>query len=418
MRKLQLTIIALILLPLFSFSQDFWEELYFPDSVSIQCLATNNQGHIFIGTGQNNETGGVYRSTDNGQSWELVYDNDNFGVLSIAINKDGYIYVGKNGFEIFAVSDDNGENWEEIELPTNGNIVEILCVGSDTIYVGAAESGGGRLIRSIDSGNTWDNLFLSGNPSEFISDIAISSTGDIYVSIGGYFLNTGGVYKSGDGGETWEFLGLNNHQVFAMAINSTGDIFTGDWYTMGEEYPGIYALYNGDEEFELMLGATDCTDIVIDEDDNIYATANEWVVRSFDNGQSFEYISDELSAVLRTLHIDNNGFLFGTKKHHLVKSLSPIITSINNYSADVNESTCVFPNPVIDILYIRTELISSSTGYCKINIYDVFGNIVFENKKFFFEDIIYLNLHELEPGFYLISIQKDDNIFNSSFIKK
>ena len=51
---------------------DFLEQLYFPDSISIRCITTNEQGHVFVGVGDSQETGGVYRSTDDALNWELV----------------------------------------------------------------------------------------------------------------------------------------------------------------------------------------------------------------------------------------------------------------------------------------------------------------------------------------------------------
>lgn len=94
MKKLHLLIIALIILLANTVqAQDFWEQLYFPDSVSIRCMTTNAQGHIFVGVGNSNEPNGVYRSTDNAQTWEFIYNNNGFDVLSMDIDENGYIYM-------------------------------------------------------------------------------------------------------------------------------------------------------------------------------------------------------------------------------------------------------------------------------------------------------------------------------------
>jgi hypothetical protein len=180
----------------FAYSQDFWEQLYFPDSVHIKCLATNNQGHIFVGVGYDNEIGGVYRSMNNAQTWELVLDNAQHGVYSIAINEDGNIYVGKNGFVPFVVSYNNGDAWEEIALPGDGNMMEIRCSGPDTIYVSRWQVEGAFISFSFNGGETWDYSYVTNHHNEYVSDIELSRTGEIFVSTSGSFFDQGGVYKS------------------------------------------------------------------------------------------------------------------------------------------------------------------------------------------------------------------------------
>jgi len=323
------------------YTQDFWEKLYFPDSVSIQCLTINEQGSIFIGTGNSQETGGVYRSTDNAQNWELVYDNYNYNILSMALNENGYIYVGKNGFSRFIVSKDNGESWEDIDLPppSYGNVIKIYCIGQDTIYVSTWESEGAFITRSFDSGETWEYSFITDNPNEYVSDIAKSATGDIFVSLSGFFIGQGGIYKSEDGGATWEYVGLLNHQVMSIGINSNNDVFTGDWWVMNDDTPGIHALYEGAGAFDLIFDAYFVTDIAINSENHIYATANESVIRSIDNGQTFEYIDDNLSSYMQLLSIDNDGYVYAARSKSLVKS-------INSTEISILDGFITYPNAV------------------------------------------------------------------------
>lgn len=226
----------------FIFAQDFWEQLYFPDTVTIRCITTDDQGNIFIGVGNSNEAGGVYRSTDNAQTWELVYDNNSFAVLSIAINENGRIYAGKNGSSRLIVSENIGESWEEINLPppSYGNVMKILCIGQDTIYVSTWEDEGSFITFSFNGAETWEYSYVTDHPNEYISDIDVSNTGEIFVSLNGYFVDQGGVYKSADGGATWTYVGLLNHQVMTLEINSNDDVFTGDWWVMNNDTPGIH----------------------------------------------------------------------------------------------------------------------------------------------------------------------------------
>jgi hypothetical protein len=374
-KKILLIIVFAISLIEKTNSQDFWEQLYFPDTATIRCIITNNQGHIFIGTGNSQETGGVYRSTDNAQNWDLVLDIGSFGVLSLEINSEGIIYAGTNqGFHGLYVSYNNGQSWDDINLPppSYGNVIKILCIGQDTIYVSTWETEGSFITYSFDSGYTWEYSYVTDHPNEYVSDIDITSTGEIFVSVSGFFWDQGGVYKSGDNGFSWEYVGLFNHQVITLEINSTNDVFTGDWWVMNNDTPGIYALYTGTNTFDLIFDAYHATDIVIDANDHIYAAANEGVVYSYDDGQTFEQIEDELSATIEFLYIGSDGHIYGIRFNRLIKSIYPIITGTNeNYNKGMNELVKAYPNPFNETTQIWFKLENESS--VMINIYDYTG---------------------------------------------
>jgi photosystem II stability/assembly factor-like uncharacterized protein len=213
-------LLLILLLPLPRlYAQDFWETLPFPDTAHVRCMAVNNQGHIFIGAGSNNTIGGIYRSIDGGLNWEFIFNMGDFSVLSIAINVNGYIYIGKTGFNQFQVSTDNGETWEEIILPSVGNILKIHCHGTDTIYVSRWADFGACLLRSPNSGQTWEEIFSTVNhSSEHVKDIAISESGTIYLGLKSYQPDMGGVYKSEDNGSVCRGVGRGARRGLSRVI--------------------------------------------------------------------------------------------------------------------------------------------------------------------------------------------------------
>lgn len=404
-----------------TFSQAFWEQLYFPDSVSIQCLTTNELGHIFVGAGDNQETGGVYRSTDNAQSWKLVYNNANHSVKSIAINENGYLYIGKNGFSRFMISKDNGESWDEIDLlpPSYGSVEKILCIGQDTIFVSTWEDEGGFITRSFDGGDTWEGSFITDNPNEYASDIAISNTGEVFVSLSAFFVDMGGVFKSIDGGVIWEYVGLLNHQVMTIEINSNNDVFTGDWWVLDyNENPGIFAHYEGIGVFELIFDAVYATDIIINAENHIYATANEGVIRSFNNGLSFEYVNDELSNNLNMLHLGVENYLYAAKKKRLVKSINPITSVDANDSGRFSPKIRIYPNPVNTVLNVHMISLPNIEDCFEICIYDIVGKLVHKNEKSFVGNTFQLDVSNLLTGPYLLKMFSKNKEFEIKFIKK
>lgn len=422
--KLRIGLITILLnCLLFSFSQDFWEQLYYPDSTNIMCIETNDLGYIFVGVINEGNPGGLYRSVDNALTWELVLDAGNFMVQSIAINEFGKIYIGKTGFDRFMVSEDNGNTWDVIELPppSYGNIMKIYCVGHDTIYVSSWESEGAFITKSFDAGETWEHSFVTDHQNEYCSDIAISNTGDLFVSVSGFFIDQGGVYKSDDFGVTWEYAGLLNHQVLTIEINSNNDVFTGDWWVINNDTPGIYAFYEGNSGFELVFDAYFVTDIVITAENIIYATANEDVVRSSDNGQTWEIIEDELSSNIEFLSISYDGYLYGARSHRLVKSINPVITGIDaDMQSALTEDICVYPNPADDVLNVKVVTGIEDNHSIEIRIYNHSGKLVgrseFSTSKV--EEFFNLSINNLSGGIYLLECFDDDKIFTSKFFKK
>lgn len=421
MKNIALLLFALVCYTSPLCSQDFWEQLDFPDTVYIRCMTTNEMGDIFVGVGDDNQTGGVYRSNDAGISWELALNMGGFGVLSLEINSEGIIYAGTNkANHNLWVSYNNGNDWQEMALPYAYNLTEIFCQGPDTIYVSLYAANGALLARSTNGGVDWEELFTTtGHPGELITAIKTSSTGIIYISMICFFQDMGGVFRSTDNGLNWEYVGLLNHQINGMAINSNDDIFTSDWYTMNDnEIPGIYALYKGSTAFELKSYISSGCDIVIDSEDHIYVAANESVLESDDNGETFHYINDPLSQYLQILQLDDSGYLYGAIHSKLVRSIYPTITSIDaNDQIDLSHMINISPNPSTDFINLNLFPGLANLQSITIGIYDQCGRQFFNRTMNIMDSRIRIDISYLKPGIYFISFLYDNTLLNSKFIK-
>lgn len=419
----KLIAVTIFLIPFVStaFSQGFWQQLSFPDSVSIQCITINAQEDIFIGVGDPAEAGGIYRSTDDAQSWEFVYDNNGFSVLAVDADENGWIYAGKNGPGRLLVSKDNGDSWEEIELPlpSVGNIVKIFCTGPDTIYISTWESDGSFLIYSFDSGDTWQHSYITDHPNEYVSDLDLSGSGELYVSVNGFFEGQGGVYRSDDGGISWSYVGLLDHQVLSLSINSANEVFTGDWWMLNSDVPGIHAKYEGQDTFTLVLDCFFVIDIVIDDEDHIYATSSETIFYSDDNGLSFQIIEDTLSKFKEYLILDDEHYLYASSSKSLVRSIDPVITGTRDqHLCNKSGQLMLFPNPAITEIHIELGSGNQRPGECIVTIYDLSGKLIKEIKKILAKDRIVLDVSHLEEGYYYLTIQENNKLYNAGFIKK
>lgn len=152
-------------------------------------------------------------------------------------------------------------------LNIGGRITDIeMPVGSfSTIYIGAASGG---IFKTTDNGGTWENIFQNAATIS-IGDIAIDPQNENIIWAGTGEANASsqsfrgdGIYKSVDGGETWQHSGLelsgyfgriivdhsNSNKVFAAVC---GNLFTPD------ANRGIYRTMDGGLTWQKVLFVND-----------------------------------------------------------------------------------------------------------------------------------------------------------------
>lgn len=91
------------------------------------------------------------------------------------------------------------------------------------------------------------------------------------------------------------------------------------------------------------------------------------------------------------------------------QNFAPILT-LSNESFNSNSSIMIYPNPVIEDLFIE---IPKNVTIDKICINDITGKVVFE-QNYFTESI---NLSYLQSGNYIIKLTSSNNIISKKFIK-
>ena len=404
----------LIILVLFSnviCGQDFWELLSFPDTTHIRCIAVDENENIFIGAGGNGLFGGVYHSSNMGVTWEVVLNSDSFSVQSIAIDENGIIYIGKTGFNTFMISENSGDTWEAINLPAFGNIVKILPHKSDTLFISTWEDNGALLLRSTDLGENWDSIFTSNRVSEYISDILVSNSGVIYISLTAYHQNMGGIYKSLDGGDNWEFIGLLNHQVTSLDLNNFNDLFAGSWGGLTDTTSsGLFVLRDENENWDTLLAGPQVSDMAINSENHIYLAGSgpNGVVRSIDDGENFELINDGLpEGAMRNLFIDDYHYIYVTNLSTLARSINPTVSIFEEFSDSQMKYWSIYPNPTCDILNIVPKKDIHDYKIKNVVVYNLFGGIV-KSWNSITDETCAINLNGLATGTYFLEINSSN----------
>lgn len=191
----------------------------------------SDQETIYIGYAG----GGIYKTEDGGNTWNPIFDDYpilSIGCLAIDPVQTNTVYAGTGDPNITGIpfigqgiykSEDGGANWEASGLSETGIISEIIIhpTESNTIYAASMGSPFERssdrgLYKSIDGGTTWTQiLFLSEMTG--IIDIAMSPDNPNVLFAAGWdrlrnnqesitFGDGAKIFKSHDGGNTWEQL--------------------------------------------------------------------------------------------------------------------------------------------------------------------------------------------------------------------
>lgn len=263
--------------------QSYDEKLY--DAVQWRSIGPHRGGRSATAVGVKSERntfyfgstgGGVWKTTDGGKTWENVSDGffgGSIGAVSVSESDPNILYVGGGEKTVrgnvsygygFWKSADAGKTWIHLGMeetrfvsririhPTNPDIVYAAVLGD--IFKPTEMRG---VYKSVDGGKTWDKtLFVS--PTAGAVDLVIDPKNPLVmfattweVRRTPYSLESGGpgskMFKSTDGGENWTdissnkglpsgLLGIigvtispvNSNRIWAIIENLDGGVFRSD----------------------------------------------------------------------------------------------------------------------------------------------------------------------------------------------
>jgi photosystem II stability/assembly factor-like uncharacterized protein len=205
---------------------------------------------LYVGS----SSSGLFRSTNGGITFEPVFESGNtlsIGAIAIRSDNPDIVYVGTGegavrnsisyGDGIYRTTD-GGQSWTHLGLANTERFARIVIHPTNPDIVYAAAMGrafGGNeqrgLYRSTDGGETWERV-LYVNETTGASDVAIDPADPRIVYAGMYdylrkpwhFRSGGpgsGLYRSADGGTTWTRLtdpALANGLPLAQQIGRVG----------------------------------------------------------------------------------------------------------------------------------------------------------------------------------------------------
>lgn len=215
-------------------------------SIGAMALAPSNPNFVWVGTGEGNvrndviDGHGVYFSADAGHSWKFMGLGDTQQISAIAVDPGdpNTVFVGALGHAwapnaergVFKTTD-GGKTWKKVLFVNDTTGVSDLALDAGnpkvifaglwefrrypwTLVDGGPNSG---LYRSTDGGETWDKL-TKGLPDPPLGRIAVavapSNPDHVYALIGA---KKGMLWQSGDLGDSWTSV-TDNHTLDVRAF--------------------------------------------------------------------------------------------------------------------------------------------------------------------------------------------------------
>jgi photosystem II stability/assembly factor-like uncharacterized protein len=277
--------------------------------------------------------GGVWKTTDYGQTWDNIsdgfFETGSIGAIRIAPSDPDTIYVGtgSDGIRSNVIigngvykSTDAGETWTHIGLDGVGQIGRMAVDPDDpdTVYVGAIGDPFGPgpdrgVYKTTDGGQTWENvlsiseeigiygLTLEPGDPDVVYASAWRAERKPWTIISGTTVEEGaGIYKSTDGGESWTQLteGLPTGLVgkIDLSISAADPERVYALLEAPEPDEGLYVSDDAGASWELVNGDDDLmrrpfyyTNVDADPTDaDVVYVMNEGFFKSEDGGETVD----------------------------------------------------------------------------------------------------------------------------------
>ena len=277
---------------------------------------------------------GVFKSTDHGDSWTLVSETMGNNLVGIDPLLSGYVYAIDIYFQLVRSrdagltwetasqgypvhnnsssrmttfmdgntpvlaaatdvgvwqSEDHADTWVETNVGLGVADVQALAVAPSNPQIVFAGTKQGGVFKSVDGGRTWQDA-SQGIPlglGILAHDLAVDARNPYLVYLNGWGIQ----YRTTDGGQNWQETGRAATACLIADPKVSGVAYIGDWQAVQKTIDGgltweVYSMATEGYVLDLAISRQDAS--------KLYAATWDGIHRSLDGGQTWERVGTGL----------------------------------------------------------------------------------------------------------------------------
>lgn len=370
MKKQIILIVLLLSVSVSKYSFPQWVQVSEGIGINHHITSIISAGNlIFAGS----VSGGVYRSSGNGENWQTVNTGLSNTKVSALYFTNNILYAGTIGGGIF-ISTNSGDSWSASSGGLTNLYISCLYFSNNKIYAGTSDTLGnsGGVFFSTNNGTDWSYGGLSG-----LHVRALIGSGNYLLAGTGYNGTTGGIFRTTNGGVNWYIsnygllgFGIEVNHLSADGANiyagtGTGVYLSinngGSWESISIQLSGVKVNSITQYNFTMFAGTPN----------GVYLSTNygvNWTLRN----QGFPQ-----GVYVKKLLCTGNFLYAGTKEHSVWRRDAIEIIGIRKIPGEVPDKFSLlqnYPNPFNSLSKIRYEI--SKTSNTVIDIFDIKGCLI------------------------------------------
>jgi len=222
----------------------------------------------FLGT----LNGVFFKTIDGGTTWTAVtnFPTNPLAICGLDTVGTSTIYgCGAYFTPSFIIkSVDSGTTWQYIDMSAYATgLVEILFLDENLGYASGSGTNGGVILKTTDGGNTWTEIYNTNIPGEYVWKLQVlgSNTNVIFGSVETVLPHSGKFIRSLDAGQNWTSKSFPDPDVQAVGF------LTENHGWMGGHDTGFYETFDGGDTWTNNAIGSNLNRIFILNDNLAYA---------------------------------------------------------------------------------------------------------------------------------------------------